>query len=615
MPNAMTRALLAALFLPWTAALAQETIQSHGISAFGELKYAPDFQHFDYVNPEAPQGGTMSFRGVLASQTFDSLNNFILAGEPAQGLELIYDSLLAPSHDEPDSAYGLIAESLEYPETREWVIFNLRPEARFSDGEAVTAEDVVWTLEALQTMGSPYWRITLDDVESAEALGEHRVRFDFVDGAATRDLPKLVGELSILPKHYYEEVAFDRSTLEPPVGSGRYVIDDVSPGQSIRYCRNPDYWGEGLPVNVGSFNFECYVYRYFGDNTAAFEALKVGDYLFHEEYTSAIWATGYDFPAIDRGWVKREILPDERSSGAQGFWLNLRREKLRDIRVRRAIGLMFNFEWTNETLFYGLYERTDSFWENTSMQASGPLTGDELATLEPHRDQLLPEVFDQTAYTPPVNSADQQTDRAAIREASRLLEDAGWVVGDDGLRRNADGEVLTLEMIDDSPALERIALPFISNLRRIGVDARFERIDSAQMQERQENFDYDITIGRIVLPLSPSVELRSVFGSAGRDAPGTLNLSGVADPVVDALIEEIISAESREALETRVRALDRVLRSKHIWVPNWYKGEHWIAHWDVFGRPETKPPYDRGDEFWWWDEEKYQALRDNGALR
>jgi microcin C transport system substrate-binding protein len=596
-------------------AAAQETVVSHGISAFGELKYPPDFPHFDYVNPDAPQGGTMSFRGVLASRTFDSLNQFILAGEPAQGLELLYDTLLTPSLDEADAVYGQIAESLEYPEPREWVIFNLRPEARFSDGEPLTAEDVVWTLEALQTMGSPYWRILLQDVEGAEALGLHRVRFDFAEGAATRDMPKVVGQLAILPRHYYGTVAFDRSTLDPPVGSGEYVVDDVRPGQSVRYCRNPGYWGADLPVNAGTHNFDCYVYRYFADNTAAFEALKVGDYLFHEEFTSAIWATGYDFPALDRGWVVREVLGDDRSSGAQGFWMNLRREKLQDIRVREAIAMMFNFEWTNDTLFYGLYDRVDSFFENTPMQASGLPGEEELAVLSAHRDALPAEVFTEPAVVPPVADAGQQADRASVRAASRLLEEAGWTVGDDGLRRNRAGEVLTIEFVDDSPAFERIALPFVANLRRIGIDARFELVDAAQMEERQENFDFDIAIARIVLPLSPSVELRSVFGSAGRDAAGTLNLAGVADPVVDALIEEVIAADSREALDVRVRALDRVLRAKHIWVPNWFKGTHWIAYWDVFGRPDRKPLYDRGDQFWWWDEERYEALQAQGALR
>jgi microcin C transport system substrate-binding protein len=368
-------------------------------------------------------------------------------------------------------------------------------------------------------------------------------------------------------------------------------------------------------VNVGAWNFDCYVYNYFADHTVAFEAFKAGQYLFHEEFTSAIWATAYDFPAVRNGWVVKDELVDGRSSGAQGFFLNLRRPQLQDIRVREAIGLMFNFEWSNATFFHGLYQRLDSFWENTQMQAAGPLEGDELAALEPFRDQLPPEVFAEPAYVPPVYTASEQIGRSAIREASRLLDEAGWEVGADGMRRNAAGKLLTIEILDDQPTFDRVATPFVTNLRRIGIDASFEVIDAAQMEERQEVFDYDIIPARLVLPSTPSVELRSVFGSAGRDAQGTLNLAGVADPGVDALIGQIIAAENREELDTRVRALDRVLRAMHIWVPHWFKGEHFVAYWDVFGRPEAKPPYDRGDEFWWWDEDKYQALRAQGALR
>lgn len=614
MTHARFRAVLAGALLAGSAATAGDTVTSHGISAFGELKYPPDFAHFDYVNPDAPKGGTMSFRGVLASQTFDSLNLFILAGEPAQGLELIHDTLLVPSLDEPDAFYGQIAASIEYPEDRTWAIFNLRPEARFSDGEPIEADDVVWSLEALKTMGGPLYRLPLRDIESAEALGPHRVRFDFAEGAATRDLPTLAGSIDILPRHYYEEVAFDRSTLDPPVGSGEYLVDHVRPGQSIRYCRNPDYWGADLPVNVGDYNFDCYVYRYFADHNVSFEALKVGDYLFHEEYTSATWATQYDFPALERGWVVREVLPDERPAGAQGFWLNLRKPKFQDIRVRQAIGLMFNFEWTSATLFHGLYDRTDSFWENTTMQAEGLPEGEELAFLEQFRDRLDPAVFTEPAVTPPVNAADQQIGRGAIREASRLLDAAGWTVGDDGRRRNAAGEVLSIVFIDDQPTFERVILPFAANLRRVGIEARFELIDAAQMQERMEQFEYDAMGARYVLPMSPSVELRSIFGSAAAGDPGSPNLTGHADPAVDAMIDAVVAADSRETLEAQVRALDRVLRAKHIWVPNWSKGAHWIAHWDVFGRPERKPPFDRGDQLWWWDDDKHQALRAAGAL-
>lgn len=593
---------------------AGEIIVSHGISAFGDLKYPKDFPHFDYVNPDAPQGGTMSFRGTGGSQTFDSLNAFILKGEPAQGLGLLYDSLLAGSADEPDSAYGLVAESIEYPKDRSWAIFDMRPEATFSDGHPITAEDVVFTYEVLMEKGEPFYQITLQDIASVEALDPHRVKFTFKEGAATRDLPSLAGSLSILPKHYYETVEFGDSTLDPPVGSGAFVVAEVRPGKSIKYCRNADYWGKDLPVNVGTNNFECILYQYFADNTAAFEALKVGDYLFHEEFFSSLWANAYDFPALKNGWVKRETIPDGRPSGTQGFWFNLRRENLQDPRVREAIALMFNFEWSNATLFAGLYERTTSFFQNSPMAASGLPEGEELAVLEKYRADLPPGIFTEPAYVPPVNKP-ERTDRAAIRRASKLLDEAGWTVGPGGLRQNAADETLTIEFIDDNPSFERIVNPFVQNLRQIGIDARYRQIDSAQMQERQQNFDYDIMPGRLVMSLSPSIELRSLYGSAGADNPGTLNWSGVADPVVDALIEDVIASETRPVMEARVRALDRVLRSKQIWVPNWSKASYWIAYWDVFGRPEKPPLYSRGDSYWWFDQAKYDKLRAEGALR
>jgi microcin C transport system substrate-binding protein len=608
-------ALAAALAAGPAAASDEAVTVSHGISTFGDLKYPADFAHFDFVNPDAPKGGRMSFRGTGGSQTFDSLNAFILKGEPAQGLGLLYDSLLVGSPDEIDAAYGQVARSIEYPADRSWAIFEMRPEARFSDGEPVTADDVVFTFETLRDKGAPYYQITLQDIAGVEALGPHRVRFTFREGAATRDLPALAGSLSILPEHYYETVAFEESTLTPPVGSGQYQVADVQPGRSITYCRIDDYWGADLPVNVGSGNFDCYVYEYFTDNTAAFEALKVGQYLFHEEFFSQIWANDYTFPAIEKGWVKREILPDNRPSGTQGFWMNLRRDKLADPRVREAIALMFNFEWSNATLFYGLYERTVSFFQNSPMMAEGLPEGEELALLEEFRDQLPPEIFTEPPYMPPVSSPQRNNDRAAIRRASALLDEAGWTVGAGGLRRNADGQTLTLEFIDDNPSFERIVNPFIQNLRQIGIDASYRQIDSAQMEERQKNFDYDIIPGRLVMSMTPSIELRTLYGSQGARAPGTLNFAGVADPVVDAIIERIIAAETREEVTARVRALDRVLRSKQVWVPNWTKAAYWIAYWDVFGRPDEQPPYSRGDAYWWFDQAKHDALRAEGALR
>ncbi len=613
--RALFLALVVCLAAFGAAVSAAETTRvSHGISAFGALKYPADFGHFDYVEPDAPKGGTISFRGTLASRTFNSLNKFILSGEPAQGIERIYDTLLVRAYDEADAVYGLLAETIEYPEDRSWVVFSLRPEAVFADGTPVTATDVVFTFETLQDSGSPLYQIRLKDIASVEATSDREVRVTFAQDAPTRDLIADVGQIEILPAAYYSSVAFDESTLEPPLGSGPYMVDDVDPGRSITYCRNPAYWAADLPVNVGKNNFDCYRYEYFADSTAAFEALKAGVYLFHEEFFSAIWATGYDFPALERGWVRRETIPDDRPSGAQGFWFNLRRDKFQDRRVREAVGLLFNFEWSNETLFGGLYQRTDSFWEGSTMQAAGLPEGEELTYLDGFRNDLPGRVFDEPAFVPPVSST-RVLDRGALRRASALLDEAGWMVGDDGLRRNSGGEVLDIRFVEDGPAFERIILPFVENLKAVGIDASFELIDAAQMEERMERFDFDIAVARFVLPLSPSIELRTLFGSESVDAPGTFNLSGVADPVVDTMIEDIIASEDRETLETRVRALDRVLRDKLIWAPNWFKGAHWIAYWDVFGRPGVKPAYDRGIDYWWWDPSRFDALREAGALR
>jgi microcin C transport system substrate-binding protein len=430
----------------------------------------------------------------------------------------------------------------------------------------------------------------------------------------TRDLPALAGGVEILPKHYYDKVPFADSTLEPPVGSGQFVVKSLIPGQQITYCKNPDYWGAKLNVNVGVNNFDCVVYEYFADETAAFEALKVGQYLLHEEFYSKIWATGYDFPALTNGWVIKTEIPDGRPSGAQGFYFNLRREKFADPRVREAIGMMFNFEWSNETLFYGLYRRTASFWQNSDLEATGMAEGDELALLEKYRGQVPDSVFSEPAYTPPVSS-EQQLDRKLLRKASALLDEAGWEVGPDGLRRNDKDEVLSLSIVDDSPAFTRIILPYVDNLKALGIDAKYDLIDAAQMQQRQEDFDFDMTPTRIVLSLTPSVELRTILGSAGANAKGTLNMAGVADPAVDGLIEAVIGAHSRAEMTTAVHALDRVLRAKLIWVPNWNRNTYWLAYWDIFGMPAKPPAYARGDDEWWLDRAKWDKLHAEGALK
>ena len=607
--------VLIALALGATFANAQDKVtKSHGISTFGELKYPADFKHWDYVNPDAPQGGTISFLGSGASGTFDSLNAFILKGNPAQGLGLMYSSLMTGSGDEPDSIYGYIAETIEYPENRQWAIFNMRPEATFSDGHPITAQDVVFSFDILMEKGHPVYQIIYKDFETVEALDSHRVKFTFKDGVNTRDLPAQAGGLTILAKHYYEDRDFGESTIDVPVTSGGYTASDIKPGRSIKYCKIENYWAKDLPHNKGSGNFDCYLYEYFTDRTVALEAFKAGSFLFHEEFTSKNWANSYNFSAIDKGFVIKETIPDDRPSGTQGFWINMRKDKFSDPRVRQAIGMMFNFEWSNRTLFYGLYERTDSFWENSNMQSEGVLSGSELALLEKFRGQLPAEIFTDPPFTPLV-SRPNQVDRKAIRAASKLLDDAGWKVVN-GKRTNAKGEILALELVDDSPAFERIINPYVENLKRLGVDARYSLIDSAQMQQRQKEFDYDLIPGRLSMSLSPGEELAQTFGSTGANTAGSSNYSGIANPVVDALIIKIAQAETREDMQTAVRSLDRVMRSMHIWVPNWYKGSHNLAYWDVFGRPKTKPLYSRGViSTWWIDQEKLDALKSQGVLR
>ncbi|MEM8869496.1 MAG: extracellular solute-binding protein [Pseudomonadota bacterium] len=588
-----------------------ETITSHGISVFGDLKYGSDFEHFDYVNPDAPQGGTMRFVGTLASSTFDSINPFIIKGESAQGTGRMHDTLLVGSADETDSAYGLLADTIEYPESRQWVIFNMNPSATFSDGEPIEASDVLFSYNILIEKGRPVYQIAYQDIETVEALGPHKVKFTFKDGVSTRELIQTAGSIPVLPEHYYETVEFADSTLVPPVVSGQFLPTDIKPGRSISYCKRPDYWAKDHRVHVGSSNFDCFLYEYFADRVASFEAFKSGAYLLHEEFFSKNWATLYDFPALEKGWVIKTEIEDQNPSGAQGYWFNLRRNKFQDIRVRQAIGMMFNFEWSNQALFYGIYKRTDSFWENSDMQAEGMPTEGELQILADFRDQLPETVFSEPAFVPPVNSPDR-TDRRALRTAARLLEEAGWTM-QDGIRKNTAGKPLIVTILDSSPAFERINNPFIENLKRLGIDARFELVDHAQYQQRTKDLDYDIIPGRFRLPQTPGSELRQLFSSASANQPDTSNISGLADPAVDGIIESVLAAETREEVKTRVKALDRVLRDRHIWVPQWYSGTHKVAYWDVFGMPETKAPYVRGDGQWWLDQDKYDALKAAGA--
>ena len=578
----------------------------HGISAFGDLKYPADFPHFSYVRPDAPKGGRLALVGTGGRITFDSFNGFILRGDAAQGLDLLFDTLMVRAADEPDAVYGLVAKTADVAADRRSVTFELRPEARFADGSPLTADDVVFTFQTLKEKGHPSYRISLRDVRAAEVLGPHTVRYTFA-GDLIRDLPLTVAQLPVLSKAYYATRDFDATTLEPPLGSGPYRIGDFKQGAFVTYVRRPDYWANDLPVNRGRFNFDSVRFEYFRDRTAALEALKGGAYDMREEFTSRDWATAYDIPAVRDGRLQRLVLPDERPSGAQGFFVNLRRAKFQDVRVRRALGLVFDYEWTNKNLFYDLYIRTHSIFENSPLKATGTPTPGELALLEPFRAKLPPEAFGP-AVVPPVSDG-SGADRRLLREAARLLDEAGFPVKD-GKRVSAAGETLAIEFLTNEPTSDRFIQPYVKNLQAIGIDASIRRVDSAQYERRVKSFDFDIVTQRFVMRLTPGVELKTYLGSESARTEGSFNLAGIENPVVDALIEKVLAASTRADLETAARALDRVVRAGHYWVPHWYKASHHIVHWNRFSRPDKKPAYADGViDTWWFDALKAQKLQ------
>jgi len=593
----------------------QTVTVAHGIGVFDELKYPAGFAHLDYVNPDAPKGGEMS---VWSFGGFDSMHPYTTRGRAGALSSIFFESLMTGTADEIGSSYCLICESLEYPEDRSWVIFNMRPEARFSDGSPLTAHDVVFSFNILLEKGLPDFRVVLrQQVESAEALDDHRVKFTFREGWPTRDLPGLVGGLPVFSQAFYVENDrdFEASSMEPLLGSGPYVLDRVAPGQTIVYARNPDYWGWDLPIMQGRSNFDRLRIEYFADFDAAFQGFTSGQYTFRTEARAALWAESYDFPAVQRGHVVRHTLPDGNLASGQSFIFNLRRAQFQDPRVREAIGLMFNYEWSNEVLFHGLYDRIHSFWENSEMAAEGLPTPEELAILEPLADLLPPGVLTEPAVMAP-SSGPRQLDRANLRLASDLLDAAGWdTVGNDGLRRNAAGETLRVEFLNDSQSFDRIINPFVENLRRAGVDARHTRVDSAQMTNRERSYDFDIITDQLRMSQIPGSGLKQYFGSETADV-SVFNKMGLRSEAVDRLIDIVLATETREEMIHATRALDRVLRAERFWVPQWFKSEHWVAYYDMFEHPEELPPYALGNlDFWWYNAEKGAALRAAGALR
>ncbi len=595
-------------------ARADDGIESHGLSAFGELAYPPDFSHFRYADPGAPKGGIFSQIGPDRAYnqnflTFNSLNTFILKGDAAQGMEMTFATLMVRSGDEPDAMYGLAAYKVWRSADGLTYRFFIRPEAKFHDGTPLTAQDVAFSLNILKEKGHPLITQSLRDFTGAKADDAKSVTASFAPKRA-RDVPLLVAGLPIFSRTYYAAKPFDESTLDTPLGSGAYKVGRFEPGRFIEYDRVTDWWGADLPVARGVNNFDVLRFEYYRDRDVGFEGFSAQNYLFREEFTSRFWATRYDFPAVKDGRVKRDETPDDTPSGAQGWFINTRRPQFADPRLREALNDAFDFEWTNKTIMYGAYQRTVSMFQNSDMMAQGKPGPEEAALLAPFRAELPDEVFAEP-YSPPVSDGSGQ-DRALLRKAAQLLGEAGFTL-QNGKRTLPDGRPVTIEFLIDEPSFEPHHMPFIRNLGTLGIDATLRVVDPVQYRARRDAFDFDITIDRFSFSSTPGDSLRSFLSSQAAALKGSNNLAGIASPVVDALIDAIMAAQSRPALVTACRALDRVIRAGRYWVPNWYKASHWIAYWDVFGRPPAQPRYFRGiPDTWWYDPIKAAKIRRAG---
>ncbi|MCC7017045.1 MAG: ABC transporter substrate-binding protein [Rhodospirillales bacterium] len=595
-------AALAAVAFALPVPAQTKTIRAHGLAMHGAPKYGPGFTHFDYANPDAPKGGEVRLSAV---GTFDNFNPYILKGDPAAGLGAMFETLLASSGDEAFSEYGLLAETVEMPEDRSWVAFTLRPGARWHDGEPVTVEDVIFSLGTLKTKGHPFYRSYFKDVAKAEKTGERTVRFSF-SGGINRELPLITGQLPVLAKHYWESRDFEKTTLEPPLGSGPFRIKSFEAGRSVTYERVPSYWGANLPVRRGTYNVDTLRYDYYRDSTVALEAFKAGEYDFRLENVAKEWATAYDAPPVREGLIKKVEIPHQIPTGMQAFAFNTRREVFKDRRVRQALAYALDFEWANKNLFYGQYVRTRSFFSNSELASSGLPQGEELKILERFKGRVPEEVFDRE-YAPPVAGSDEAR-RANLRAALDLLRAAGWTVKDRKLTNAATGKPFRFEILLAQPTFERVALPFVRNLERLGIEARVRTVDPAQYRKRTDDFDFDMIVESFGQSLSPGNEQRDFWSSAAAASPGSRNTVGIKDPVVDELIELVIAAPDRESLIARTRALDRVLLWGHYVIPHWHLRYFRVAYWDKFGRPETSAKYRLCVECWWVDAAKAKAL-------
>lgn len=578
----------------------------HGVSLFDSLKYGPDFTHFDYVNVNAPKGGMVRFAAI---GSFDNLNNFIVRGDSAAGLNFIYDTLMEPSLDEAGSEYGLIAESVSYPDDFSSVTFNLRKAARFNDGKPVTMEDVIWSFETLKKI-NPFYSAYYHNVSKVEVTGPHQVRFTF-SMAGNRELPQIMGQLPVLPKHYWtgknakgQPRDITQTTLDMPIGSGPYRIAKVDAGRSITYARVKDYWAKDLPVKIGMNNFDQMRFDYYGDPTIAFEAFKGDRVDLRMENSSKNWATGYDVPPVKDGRILREQLKTQNGQGMQSFAFNLRRDTFKDVRVREAFDLAFDFEWENKALFYGQYTRTNSYFVNTDLASSSVPRGDELALLEPFRKELPPELFTEVYKNPKTDGSGNN--RQNLRQAAKLLNEAGWNTVE-GMHVNAKGEPLSVDFLLDNPMFERVVAPYRQSLERLGIKVNMRTVDSAQYQNRVDNRDFDIIVHSFGQSLSPGNEQRDYWSCEAAKTVGSRNVIGICDPIVEKLIDDVIFAKSRAALLTATHALDRVLLWRHYVVPQWYSPYTRVAYWARLGHPDPTPAYSVGFPDIWWHDAKGKA--------
>ncbi|WP_094462765.1 extracellular solute-binding protein [Pannonibacter phragmitetus] len=616
--------------LPWSAsALAQGTSPAaadaaataaaeaaarpdlrHGLSVFGDLKYAPDFTAFDYVNREAPKGGRLVFTAPSWAfnqnpQTFNTFNTFILRGDAPPRMEMCFDTLMTRALDEPDAVYGLLASGVEILDDGNRYVFHLRPEAVFHDGSRLTAEDVAFSFNLLKEKGHPLLVQMLQEFTTANALDVSRVEV-ILSGNHSRQLPLIVAGLPVFSKRYYTAYDFTQSTLTPPLSSGPYKVGRYEVGRFIEYERVKGWWAKDLPVNVGQGNFDVIRLEFFRERQVAFEAFKKGVMTFQEEFTARTWATEYNFPAVQDGRVVKKEFPDNRPSGAQGWFFNTRLPKFADPRVREAIGFAFDFEWSNQNLFHGAYTRTQSFFQKTEMMAEGTPSAEELALLEPFRADLPEAVFEE-AVVAPVSDA-SGNDRNLLRRAAGLLAEAG-LKRDGGTLLDADGRPFTIEFLDNSSSFDRVVQPFITNLRRLGIAATSRVVDPAQYESRLNSFDFEMTSRRFSLSPTLGESVRNFWGSRAATTNGSYNLAGISSPVIDALLEKAIGAATREEMYIAARALDRVLRAGHYWVPHWFKPVHTVAIWDVFGYPDEPPYYEFPVEStWWFDTEKAKKI-------